>query len=311
MEIKHLKTFSSIARKGSFSQAAKDLGYAQPTVSTHIQSLEKELNIRLFERLGHRITLTQEGERLLRYVDGILKMSDEAIEDLAAFSKEGAVTGKITVGANESFSVVRLPAILKAFMQQHPQVSLSLKFGSVKGIHEQLQNNTIDVAFLLTREVAYSDLLVEKLLPEPVVIVAAPDHPVCFKMAALDHGSGSLLGLPGPYPASKPDVNDISILENQDLIVTQENCTYRAMINELLKEAGVCPRSIIEINNIQAIKQLAMSGLGITILPRISVEYELSQNMLVEIPWNQPRCRFLLRSHIIKTSGFLRRLPVL
>jgi len=57
------------------------------------------------------------------------------------------------------------------------------------------------------------------------------------------------------------------------------------MIDELLQEAGVQPHSLIEINNIQAIKQLVMSGLGITVLPRVSVEYELTQNLLTEVPW--------------------------
>lgn len=251
------------ARTGSFSRAARELGYAQPTVSTHIQSLEKELNTRLFERLGHRIVMTREGESLFNYADGIIKLSQEAVETLAAFSEQGTIAGKMAIGANESFSVVRLPAILKRFLQQHPRISISLKFGSVAGIHQQLQDNTIDIAFFLTREVAYSDLVVEKLLPEPVVMVAAPDHP-----AAASVGTAGL-----------------NLLEHQDLIVTQENCTYRAMLNELLKEARVRPRSVIEINNIQAIKQLAMSGLGITLLPRVSVEHELAQNMLVELPW--------------------------
>ena len=66
---------------------------------------------------------------------------------------------------------------------------------------------------------------------------------------------------------------------------------YRAMIDELLQEAGVQPHSLIEINNIQAIKKLVMSGLGITVLPRVSVEYELTQNLLTEVPWKGPPLR--------------------
>ncbi|KUG02776.1 transcriptional regulator, lysr family [hydrocarbon metagenome] len=261
MDIKHLKTFSTVAETGNFSHASQVLGYAQPTVSTHIQILEKELNVRLFERLAHKVTLTQEGQRLLYYAENILKLSYEAVE---AISANDAVAGKITIGANESFSVVRLPSVIKHFIQKYPQVEISLKFGSVKGIHEQLQNNTVDVAFFLTREVSYPDLIIETLVTEPVVVVISPDHPF----------------------ASRTSV-DIREFEDQDLVVTQENCTYRAMIDEYLVEAKVHPRSHIEINNIQAIKQLVMSGLGITILPRISVEYEIAQNLLLEIPWTE------------------------
>lgn len=264
MDIKHLKTFSMVAKAGSFSHAAKILGYAQPTVSTHIQLLEKEFKTKLFERLGHKIKLTQEGEHLLYYSGNILKFSDEAIEAISAISSKGILAGKITIGANESFSVVRLPLVLKQFTQKYPHVDISLKFGSVQDIHEQLQNNTVDVAFFLTREVTYPDLIVENLLTEPVVVVTSPDHP--FR--------------------SHVSVN-IGEFENQDLIVTQGNCTYRALIDDLLQKANVHPRSIIEINNIQAIKQLVMSGLGITILPRISVEYEISQNLLIEVGWTE------------------------
>lgn len=264
MDIKHLKTFSAVAALGSFSQASKELGYAQPTVSTHVQLLEKEFNIKLFERLGHRIKLTREGERFLFYAENILKLSDEASEVMSELSSNEMVAGKITIGANESFSVVRLPSVLKHFMQSYPQVDINLKFGSIKGIHEQLQNNAVDVAFFLTREVNYPDLMVETLLKEPVVMVASPDHPF---------GTGN--------------ADSLRMLEDHDLIITQENCTYRALINDLLSAARVHPRSLIEINNLQAIKQLVMSGLGITILPRITVEYEISQRLLIELPWNE------------------------
>ncbi|MDD2621009.1 MAG: LysR family transcriptional regulator [Syntrophomonadaceae bacterium] len=264
MEIKHLKTFAMIAKTGSFSHAAIALGYAQPTVSTHVLLLERELKTHLFERLGHRITLTRQGEKLLSYAENILKLSAEAIANVAAIGNDGNISGKISIGANESFSMVRLPLIMKQFMEKHPQVEISLKFGTVKGIYEQLLNNVVDIAFFLTREVRYSDLIIETLLPEPAVVVLAPDHPFNSLATA-----------------------NIRIFQDQNLVVTQENCTYRAMINDLLKEADIRPRSIIEINNINAIKQLVMNGMGITILPRVSVEYEVSQNLLLELPWDQ------------------------
>lgn len=261
MEIKQLRTFSAIAKTGSFSSASDLLGYAQPTVTTHIKLLEDELKVKLFERLGHRIKLTEEGKHLLYYAENILKFSSEA---LSSFSEKNTETGKITIGANESFSVVRLPLILKNFIQKYPNADVNLKFGSVKGIHESLQNNDVDIAFFLTREVCYSDLIVENLIDESIVAIAPPNHSL----------------------TSKAFVNILDF-ENEDLIITQENCTYRAIIQELLNENNVHPKSIIGINNIHAITQLVMSGLGVALLPRISVEYEISQNLLVEIPWNE------------------------
>lgn len=262
MEIKNLKSFSAVAETESFSAASKILGYAQPTVTTHVQALENELNVKLFERLGHKIKLTQQGERLLYYTENILKYSSDAIADL---SSTDSVSGKITIGANESFSISRLPAVFKHFLHVYPSVEISLKFGSVNEIHEQLQNNSIDVAFFLTRKISFTDLIVETLLVEQLVVLVSPNHPF----------------------AIKGDI-DIRDFNNQVLILTQRNCTFRTMIDNLIKQAEVHPHSLIEINNIEAIKQLVISGLGITIMPRISAIDEIDKGMLIEIPWNEP-----------------------
>lgn len=262
MDIKHLKTFLVINKTGSFSCAAKILGYAQPTVTMHIQLLEDEFRVRLFERLGHKIKITRQGEQLLYYAEKILAFSDAAV---SLFMEEENTMGKITIGANQSFSVARLPFILKSFIEKYPNTDISLKFGDIQEIHEQIRENIVDIAFFLTKEVRYPDLIVETLFEEPIVAVIAPNHP--FR---------------------RYETLGIRDFQTENLIITQGNCMYRAMIDELLRDAKVQPRSIIEINNIQAIKQLVMSGLGITILPRVSVEYELMQNLLVEVPWNGP-----------------------
>lgn len=263
MEIKQLNTFLVVAKTGSFSVAAKILGYSQPTVTTHIQLLEKELNIKLFERLGHKINLTFQGERLFYHSENILKYFSEAIADI---SSNGSITGKITIGANESFSVARLPDVFKHFLANYPDVDISLRFGSVDEIHEQLLNNSVDVAFFLTREVSFSDLKIETLLTEQIVVVTAPGHLFSTKKYVT--------------------VRDF---ENQVLVLTQKNCTFRLMIDSLIKQEQVHPHSFIEINNIEAIKQLVASGLGIAIMPRISVANEIEQGLLTEISWSGPQ----------------------
>lgn len=247
-----------VAKTENFSNASEELGYAQPTVTTHIKLLEDELQVKLFERLGHKIKLTEEGKRLLSYAESIIRLSDDA---LSSFAQIESVQGKITIGANESFSVAKLPEILKAFIKQHKETRIELKFGSVKEIRDGMQKNEVDVAFFLGKEVSYPDLIVEKLVKESVVAVVPISHP----FAAMD-----CLRI--------EDFND------QDLIITRENCTYRELIETLLKERDVKLRSVIGINNVSAIKQLVMSGLGIAILPRATTELELEEKLLIEIP---------------------------
>lgn len=260
MEIKQLKTFSVIAKAESFSKASTILGYAQPTVTTHIQLLEKELNVKLFERLGHKIKLTPQGERLLYYSENILKYSAEAIADI---SQNKSIIKKITIGANESFSIARLPVVFKNFLSHYPEVDMSIKFGSVNESFERLKDNTIDLAFFLTKEVTSTEFITETLISEPIVMVTSPEHPFCIRRCA-----------------------NIKDLENQNIIVTQKNCTFRKMLDDLINQSNIQLHSIIETNNIQAIKELVASGLGITIMPLISVKKEIEQGTLIAIPWS-------------------------
>lgn len=257
-----MMTFSAIVRTGSFIQAARTLGFAQPTVTMHIQTLENELGVKLFERLGRRVTMTQEGECLLTYAEQIVKLSVDA---RTALESRSAKLGRLVIGANESFSLSRLPAILQGFRKAYPGIDISLRFGTVRAIHELIQSNEADVAFFLTREIGFPDLNVETLFSEPVVAVAAPDHPF------------------GAF--SQVTITDFA---NQDLIITQESCTYRAMIDGLLRETNTNLRSLTEVNNVQVIKQLVMSGLGVSILPLVAVGSEIAQGTLVEIPWAGP-----------------------
>lgn len=262
MEIKQLKTFIMVAKTESFSVASELLGYAQPTVTTHIKSLEDELHVKLFDRLGHTIKLTDSGNHLLYYANHILSLSSEAI---SSFSEDNHYEESLTIGANESFSVVQLPLIIKDFIQKYPNAHVNLKFGTMKEIYNDLKNNEVDIAFFLTREINYPELIVEALASEPIIAIAHPDH--AFSSKEFIH---------------------MKDFDNQDLIMTQENCTYREMIQQLLKENHVQPKSILGINNVFAIKQLVMAGLGTTILPKASVSYELEQNLLTEIKWQVP-----------------------
>ncbi|HWR42200.1 LysR family transcriptional regulator [Sporomusa sp.] len=262
MELRQLQSLIAITEKGSFAQAAEHLAYTQPTLTTHIQSLEKELNVKLFDRLGHRVRLTREGERFLGYAERILKLTEEAAN---AVSPEKAPYGKIIIGASETFSVVRLPELLKEFRKEHPCIDIELNFGDIAKFHDDLKNNVIDVAFILSGKVPYPDLTAEILCPEPMAFIAAPEHSLAQQTAI-----------------------EVSHFETEDFIVTQAGCAYRAFMEELLESSDIKPRSFMKVKNIEAIKQFVISGLGLAILPRIYVEKEIANNSLVELPWHGP-----------------------
>ncbi len=261
MEFRQLQTFVAITQAGTFALAAEQLGYTQPTLTTHIQALEKELNVKLFDRLGHRIRLTRDGEQFLGYAERILKLSQEAASSVS----QSSCCGKLIIGASETFSVLRLPALLKEFRQNYPSVALELQFGDITKFRDDLKNNTIDLAFVLAGKNTYSDLTSEVLCPEPMSFIVSPDHYLArqstFKLA------------------------DVATL---DFIVTQSGCAYRDYIEKLLAHNNIHPRSFMKVKNIEAIKQFVISGLGVAILPSIYIEKELASSQLAELPWSGP-----------------------
>ncbi len=258
MDIKHLKTFVTVYHAQSFSKAAALLGYAQPTVTMHIQTLETDLQVKLFERLGHIVKITNEGTQLLYYAEKILAFSEQAT---AFFSTEQQSNQKITIGANQSFSVTALPLLLKSFIKKYPAIDIRLKFGSVQEIRAALKENTIDIAFFLTKKLDYMELIIEHLFSEAVSLAVPVDHPF-----------------------TKRKTVTFSDLQTETLIVTEKNCLYRNMIDEVLTAENIQPHATIATNNVQAIKELVISGVGVTILPHSTIAYEVKNNQLTKIP---------------------------
>src|SRR6266498_5317835 len=134
VELRHLLALRAVARSGSFSRAAEELGYTQSAISQQIATLEKVVGLPLFERRGGRrqVTLSESGELLLRHAGPIIDRFQSAKADLAAFS-EGA-KGTLRIGAYESVSARILPAILGVFAAKWPNVEIDLRDSSDKDL---------------------------------------------------------------------------------------------------------------------------------------------------------------------------------
>ncbi len=262
LEIRQLKTFMSIVKLGNFSQAAQFLGYTQSSVTTHIQLLEKELNTVLFERFGHQLMLTTDGERLYDYAERITKLVEDAKNDLDHLA---VPRGALIIGMPESLCVYHLTELLKEYSSLYPDVELKLKFGISNDFRLLLRKNMMDLAFFLEKHISDSDLISKELWPEPIVLVAAPDH----ELARLE----------------RVEAKD---LKGQTIIYIESGSSYRAVMEKSLAKAGVHPRAALEICQIQTIKQFVISKIGITVLPLAAVQAELDAGLLKELPWQGP-----------------------
>lgn len=263
MEFRQLKTFATIAKQGSFVQAADSLGYAQSTITNHIQALENETGVRLFERLGHRVVLTSQGKALLPYAEQILKLSAEAKKLVA--ENPDAPQGTLAIGTGESLGTYRLPVLLKAYRRACPQVELILKFANCEEICELIRRNETDVGVIINNRVWEKDIVVEVISREEMVFLAAPGHPLAMREKV--------------HPE---DLNETCV------ILTEPGCSYRLTLEKIFKENGVTPQSSLEASSIETIKQLILLGLGISLLPRFTVEKELSEGRIQAIRWAGP-----------------------
>lgn len=141
-----LKVFQSVARNLSFTKASQELFISQPAISKHVQELEKEYNVRLFERLGNKIQLTKAGQLLLDHANKILKNYQKLNYDMNALQQY--TTGELRIGASTTISQYVVPEMIAAFHRQFPDVRISMLSGNSREIEDALSSDIIDIGMV-------------------------------------------------------------------------------------------------------------------------------------------------------------------
>lgn len=260
MELKYFYTFRAVAKELNFTKAAHALNYSQSSVSAHIQALEEEFGVPLFERLGKNVVLTDAGRRMILGAEKIISCYEEMKNSVPG----GEVpSGTLTIGAHESQCAYRLTPVLSKFRSLYPQVQLIFRpIISDEHIQILIGKGVLDAAFLLSPHKDSQDLIVEPLIQERILVISHPNH--------------RLAGKPGILPS---DLNDETVL------TTEQGCNYRQIFEQMLSSNGVHMGTKIEFSSIEAIKQCVIAGLGIAVLPEMTVEKELKQGMIVALSW--------------------------
>lgn len=258
MYIKHLQTFLSVARLLNFGGAAQALNYSQSTVSEHIHALEEDLGARLFERLGKKVFLTGQGQKLLPLAERLLKDAG-AIKGL--FKEDGAISGSLNIGAAESLCFW-LPPLLKEYRLRHPKVQINIKVGSCADLPLWLQHNIIDIAFSLNNESWQHQLRHSDLFRGETVFIASPDH----ELAASP--------LLAPYN-----------LAGHTLLLPEGYSSYPMDLKLLLESESIKAKTVMEFGSLEAIKQCVKNGLGLSLLPEIVVSEDIRRGELVKLGW--------------------------
>ncbi|MGB8955165.1 MAG: LysR family transcriptional regulator [Tumebacillaceae bacterium] len=264
MELTYLQTFREVIKWGSFTRAAEELGYAQSSVTTQIQKLEESYGAILFERYGRKMKPTLAGETLSQYANEIIRLHAESKEAVSKQSK-----GSFTVGTIETVAAFFLPPYLQAFRRDYPEMNMIVIPSNEPFIIESIKDGSVDIGVIMDLPFADPDLNIIPLRQEELVIVTRPDHRLRVQ-------------------------SDIQIqeLENESLILTEDGCTYRAMLIRTLQENRVNVTLSYEFGSLEAIKQCVIYGLGIAFLPRVVVAEEIQKGQLIAIPFVHSDCKF-------------------
>ncbi|NIK67404.1 LysR family transcriptional regulator [Paenibacillus sp. BK720] len=262
MELRQLKTFRMVASTLNFTRAAEVLNYVPSNVTMQVKALEEELGVRLFDRLGKQLVLTTAGKRFLTHIQAVLDKLDEAH---SVVHDNENLTGILTISANEVICAYRLPAVFQRFRSQHPGVRLIFRSVPNQELKQTLFDGTADIVYMLDEPIRSTGLTVETLLEENFRLFAAPDHPL-----------------------AKRTVLKLEDFHGQVFLTNEKGCPYRTMFDRSFEKEGIDSITYLEFQSAEAIKQCAISGIGIAFLPEIVTEAEVERGELVPLLWQIP-----------------------
>jgi len=252
-----LKVFCTVAETKSFSKTSEIIHLTQPAVSLQIQALEEIYETKLFDRSSSTVSLTPAGEVLYKYAKEILALyasAEKVIGDIT-----GLVKGSISIGASSTIGNYLLPGVITDFKKTHPKIRIHMLVGNTKRVIEFLNSGNIDLG-LVEGEVTRQKMMVEKLIPDELLVVVPSFHPW----------------------AKKKEIS-ISDLIKEPFILREGGSGTRQMIEKFLAGHGISAQDMkisMVLGNTEAIKGAVENGLGVSMLSRWAARKECKYGTL-------------------------------
>jgi len=267
LDLTYFHTFREVAECKSFTKAGEKLGYAQSSITTQIQKIEKEYNVQLFERFGREMRLTPPGEILLKITNQMLELFEASKEKVA--NQSG---GTLSIGAIDSLASYYLPSFLQVIRDKYEEVTIKLQTDQESAIIEKIKNGEIDIALLLDKNSPDPSLNCYAIKEEPLLLIVNSEHPL----------------------ASLPKI-ELHHLHGLEWIMSEESCLYRTMLEKVLKDNQINYKIGLELGNPEAVKRCVRNGLGIAILPQMVVEEEIHRKELIALPFQHREIQLRLQ----------------
>jgi LysR family transcriptional regulator, carnitine catabolism transcriptional activator len=257
MNIRQIETFLCVAEAGSFRRAAEMLHRSQSAVSVHVRQLEDELGVPLLERTTRRVSLTQEGRTLLvRYKSVMADLRDVAEQ----FKEESSLRrGRVSIGSAPSISAHRLPPIIAAYQALYPGITIELHEAFAKNMYNDVLERVTDFA-VGPRLEGLKDFDIIPIIREPIVAV-----------------------LPGSFALTARASVTLERVAREPQLSMPRGTAIREMIEQAFRERQHKFMPKFEVMHQQTLFSLVEAGLGVTVLPLMSVPPKRSGNYQVAV----------------------------
>ena len=256
MDFGQIEAFVQVATHSSFSRAAESLQLTQPSITARIQSLERELGEEMFERGGRGVKLTDAGRVFLPCAERILQQIQEARD--AVDEVRHVQMGSLRLGAAITFSTYVLPGLLHRWRQEFPGVDVVIRTGRSEQVMNLLLTDEVQVG--IGRTLSSPDVEQVPLYDDEITLVAYPQHEFARTGRAT-----------------------ISEAAREPIVLFDRGSSYYGMIHDLFRKAAVIPNVAMELDSLEATKRMVEEGLGIALVPLVTVERELKEGSLVRV----------------------------
>lgn len=258
MHVENFKIFCDLVESESFSRAAKLNGVTQSAVSQQLRSMEKHFSVLIVDRSQKQFRLTREGEKLYDSAKDILHRYDKLVSELQEMKK--IISGSIHISTIYSIGLHELPPYVKTFLQEFPSVNVRVEYRRSNLVYEDVLHNAVDMG-LVAFPSKMRQLEVTPFLEDKLVLITHPDHKL----------------------AKRKQVG-LEDLRGERLVSFDPDIPTRKAIDAMFKEAKIDMEPVMEFDNIETVKRAVEIDAGIAIIPQLTVQQEVKQGLLAQVP---------------------------
>ncbi|MCU7934503.1 MAG: LysR family transcriptional regulator [Candidatus Thiodiazotropha sp. (ex Dulcina madagascariensis)] len=258
MELAALRAFVQVAREGSFSQAAESLYLTQPAISKRVAGLENELAVRLFDRVGRQVLLTEAGRQLLPRAAHIIHELTDIRRELSNLS--GRIAGRLAMGTSHHIGLHRLPAILRSFTDRYPEVELDIRFMESEKACQSVEHGELELAVVTLPLEPAEPLHTDVVWMDPLTVVVGLDHPL----------------------ANRRQVHLPELVTHPAVLPSRGTYT-RALLEQCVSRYQQQVNCSLSTDYLETLKMMASIGLGWSLLPEILLDKQLKPLRVPEL----------------------------